>query len=89
MHLLVPYLPYPVPIVPSPLVGLQRETTIDLKIPFNDPRARALVPGMQVTMVNDEDHEQLVILGKGWITIHKDSVMRIPYSDVPTEKTSL
>lgn len=87
MHLLVPYLPYPVPIDHSPLIGLQRETTIDLRIPFNDPRALALVPGMQVTMVNDNDEEQLVILGKGWITIHKKSVMRIPYVDVPVEQT--
>ena len=86
MHLLVPDLAYPVPVDQSPLVGAQHETSIDVRIPPNDPRALALVPGMHVTMVNDEDHEQLIVLGKAWTTIHRGSVMRIPYSDVQVEQ---
>lgn len=82
MHLLVPDLPYPLPIDHGPFVGLQSGSTIDVRMLPNDPRVRALMPGSCVTMVNDEDQESLIVLGKGWNTTFKGSVLRIPYSDV-------
>ena len=79
MHLLVPNLPYPIP-VDDDQVASRRDPTINVRIPTNDPRALALVPGMLVTLVSDDDDERLIVLGRGWTTHNKGSVMRIPYS---------
>ena len=81
MHLLVPDLHYPLPIDHGPMVGSQRAATIDVHMLPDDPRIRALIPGIRVTMVNDEDQECLIVLGQGWNTIYEGSVLRIPYSD--------
>lgn len=85
MYLLVPDLAYPVPFDSSPSFKTDsshhHDSTIDVHILPNDPRALALMPGIRVTMVDDEDQEQLIILGKGWSTSQPGSVLRIPYSD--------
>ena len=86
MHLLIPNLHYPVPIDPGPQQA-PSGPLFDVRIPTNDPRALALTPGMEVTMVDDDGQEQLIVLGRGWSTQAKGSVMRIPYTQavsVPT-----
>ncbi len=82
MYLLVPNLPYPLPVDCEQIGTSLHEATIDVRIPPNDPRAMALIPGMQVTLASDDGDEHLIALGRGWTTQSKGSIMRIPYSQV-------
>lgn len=96
MHLLVPNLHYPMPVncdadacdACDAIVASRREATINVRISPHDLRALALVPGMQVTLVDDDGDEQLIALGRGWTTQGRGTVMRIPYSQVAHESVA-
>ena len=79
MHLIVPDLPHP---VPAAAASDSKPTSlaIDVRLPVNDPRGLALVPGMRVILVADDGRHVGIVLGYGWTSHAKGSVMRIPYS---------
>lgn len=79
MHLLVPDLPYQVP-ASTAADSKPAAPAIDVRLPGNDPRGLALVPGMRVTLVSDDGRQIGIVLGDGWTSHTKGSVMRIPYS---------
>ena len=79
MHLLVPDLPHQVP-VSTAADSKPSALAIDVRLPVNDPRGLPLVPGMRVTLVNDDGRQVGIVLGNGWTSHTKGSVMRIPYA---------
>lgn len=78
MHLLVTDLPHQVPASAS-VDSKPNAPAIDVRLPVNDPRGLPLVPGMRVTLVNDDGRQVGIVLGDGWTSHTKGSVMRIPY----------
>ena len=79
MHLLVPDLPHQVPVTTA-ADSKPAAPAIDVRLPVNDPRGLALVPGMMVTLVSDDGRQIAIVLGDGWTSHTKGSVMRIPYT---------
>lgn len=79
MHLLVPDLPHTVP-ASRAVDSKPAALAIDVRLPVNDPRGLPLVPGMRVTLVEDDGRELGIVLGDGWTSHAKGSVMRIPYA---------
>ena len=78
MHLIVPDVPYNVPAARAS--GSKADAlAIDVRLPVNDPRGLSLVPGMRVTLVSDDGRKLAIMLGDGWTSHHKGSILRIPY----------
>lgn len=81
MFLIIPNLAYQIPACMAPDNALTPGPMLDVRLPANDPRGLSLTPKMRVTLVHDDGRTCAIVLGSGWTTHHKGSVMRIPYTE--------
>ena len=77
MHLLIPHLAYPLPVIAYDPPDHPQGEAIRIERPTHDPQSLGLMPGMEGDLEFDDGHAQHISISELWTSHHAGSELRI------------